>query len=253
MTPFTTGSGRPVTVAAHGLGATLAQTRSLLGGVPGTKVFPVARGHAGAPDPTTGGYGELAADLRAVADSCGATQALGVSLGAATLLRSLVETPDRWERLVLFLPATFARAGGAQRPALARDPEVVAAAVRAELPTDLSGPLVDAYVRDRTAALLASSGLATLVAGLGEPPVPDARVLRAVTADVLVLAQDGDLVHPAQVAREIVEALPRARLVVFEQPGVVFRERARLRSLIVGHLAAPDGCTGAPPLGGFGG
>jgi hypothetical protein len=33
-----------------------------------------------------------------------------------------------------------------------------------------------------------------------------------------------------------VGVLPRARLVVFDQPGVVFRDRARLRGLISGLL-----------------
>jgi pimeloyl-ACP methyl ester carboxylesterase len=67
--------------------------------------------------------------------------------------------------------------------------------------------------------------------------VPDRTALAAVSADVLVLAQEGDPLHPADVGRQLAAVLPRARLVVFEHPGVVFRERARLRELISSHLA----------------
>ena len=49
---------------------------------------------------------------------------------------------------------------------------------------------------------------------------------------MLLLAQEGDPLHPAQVARELAAVLPRARLVVFDRPGVVFRERERLRALV---------------------
>jgi hypothetical protein len=38
------------------------------------------------------------------------------------------------------------------------------------------------------------------------------------------------------VAEAVAAALPRARLEVFARPGVLFRERARLRALVVGHL-----------------
>ena len=63
-------------------------------------------------------------------------------------------------------------------------------------------------------------------------PVGNRTALSAATAEVLVLAQEGDPLHPAQVARELVGVLPRSRLTVFERPGVVFRERSRLRALL---------------------
>jgi 3-oxoadipate enol-lactonase len=222
-------------VAAHGFGGSVAETRPLLSGVPGTKVFPVARGHLDRPAAT--GYQDLADDLRAVADEHGATQALGVSMGAHALLRLLSQTPDRFTRVVLFLPATI------DTPLVRRDDafDDSEAGVRAELPADLEG--VEAYVRARAAYLQASSGLAALRSALTpDVPVVSRAVLAAVTADVLLLAQEGDPVHPAQVARELASLLPRVRLQVFDRPGVAFRERARLRGLISGHLgAAPNG------------
>lgn len=247
LTTLVTGTGVPVTVVAHGLGATLPQTRALLGGVPGTKVFPQARGHGSAPAPSTPGYGELAADLARVADSQGATQALGISMGAATILRLLSSDPTRFDRVVLFLPASLDgprrdEEGLSRTSVLATalrtgDRVAALALVRRELPGDLSGPLVEAYVDARVDFLLASPALPDLFDALaGDRAVPDRGVLSAVTADVLVLAQEGDALHPAQIGRDLVTVLPHARLVVFDRPGVVFRERRRLRGLIVDHL-----------------
>ncbi len=238
-----TGAGAPVTVVAHGLGASISETRPLLSGVPGTKVFFQARGHGDAPVPLHPGYAELAADLTGIADSRRATQALGVSLGAHTILRAMTEGRP-FDRVVLFLPAALDTArdpNGVRRLAHLttalgnRDLAAVQALVRAELPPDVDA---EPYVASRAAFLLASPGLPALLAALADdPPVPDRAALSAVTADVLVLAQEGDPLHPAAVARELVALLPTARLVVFDRPGAVFHERARLRELICAHLS----------------
>lgn len=235
-----TGAGSPITLVAHGLGASLPESRALAGSLPGTRLFPQARGHGTAPAPVRPGYGELADDLLLVADGHAATQALGTSMGAHTLLRLLSVHPDRFERLVLFLPAaidTPVRRGPGLADALrARDREAVLAAVRQEL-LGLEGPQVAAYAAARVDFLLASPGLPALLAALPDDvPLRDRSLLASVTAEVLILGQEGDLLHPAHVARELAAALPRAELVIFEQPGAAFRERARLRSLISGHL-----------------
>lgn len=61
------GSGRPVTLFAHGLGASIAETRPLAAGVHGTRVFGHARGH-GRSAAARPSYPGLAADLRLLAD-----------------------------------------------------------------------------------------------------------------------------------------------------------------------------------------
>lgn len=244
-----TGTGDPVTVVAHGLGASVAETRPLLTGVAGTRVFYAARGHGGSPLPDGElDYEVLGDDLERVADDCGATRALGVSMGAGALLSLLARRPDRFERVVLVLPAALDRPRtdeavrrlGALADALdAGDAAEVERHVAQEVPADLRDePGVAAYVRARTAHLLASPGVAVAVRSLpAVTPVPDASRLAAVSAEVLLLAQEGDPLHPAQVARDLAAVLPKARLVVFDRPGMVLRERTRLRQLVPAALA----------------
>jgi 3-oxoadipate enol-lactonase len=239
VTTLVTGTGAPVTVVAHGFGASLAETRPLLRGVPGTRVLLQARGHGDAPAPVAPGYAELADDLVRVADEHRATQALGVSMGAGTVLRLLSQSPDRFAKVVLFLPSALDQprhpvpGAAALAAALgAGDVDGVRAAVRAEVPDGQ-----EAYVAARTAFLLASPHLPALLAGLAaDRPVPDRSVLASVTADVLVLAQEGDPLHPVEVARDLAAALPTGRLVVFAEPGALFRERTRLLDLVAAHL-----------------
>src|SRR3954452_15943123 len=105
-----TGSGDPVTVFAHGLAGSIAETRPLGSGVEGTRVFLHFRGHGASSAPESPWtYPALAAELRAVADHVGATRALGVSLGAGALTTLLGESPERFDRVVFFLPAVIDR------------------------------------------------------------------------------------------------------------------------------------------------
>lgn len=243
-----TGAGSPVTVAAHGLGASVAETRPLLGGVSGTRVFYAARGHGGSSLPDEPfDYRTLGRDLEQVADAHDASQALGVSMGAGALLSLLARRPDRFSRVVLFLPAAIDRPrqdDAVRRVAElaaaldAADPVEVERQVLAELPADLRAlPAVQAYARSRAGFLLSSPGVAVALRALPrETPVEDASRLASVSAQVLLLAQEGDPLHPAQVARDLAALLPRARLVVFDAPGVVFRDRSRLRAEITGFL-----------------
>ncbi|HUR15256.1 MAG TPA: hypothetical protein VM097_12275 [Mycobacteriales bacterium] len=212
----------------------------------GTKAFVQARGHgrAWAGEP---GYQVLADDLLSEADRLGATRAVGVSLGAGALLRLLSQHPTRFDRVVLLLPVALdiaglpaVRRGGALAGALrARDRAAVERLVRSELPDTGSG--LGDYVAARTELLLAADVLPLLDALTREAPVADRASLAAVTAEVLVLGQEGDDVHPAAVAREVAAAMPSARLVAFARPSPLVHERFRLRSLITGHLDGPTG------------
>ncbi|MDO3703883.1 alpha/beta hydrolase [Micromonospora sp. C28SCA-DRY-2] len=238
-----TGAGDPVTVFAHGLGNGIATTRPFGSGVTGRKLFFQFRGH-GRSDAPPGpwSYLDLARDLRAVADLGGATRAFGASLGAGALCRLLAESPERFDRLVFFLPAVLDRPRGeiaqARLTALldaveSGDASAVAEVVSVELPPGVRNtPAGWAYLRQRLDQLL-RDGLAPGLASLPEQvPLRDAGVLAAVTAPALVIGCAGDDLHPVEVAEQLAAALPAATLHVYDRPGVLWTERADLRSRI---------------------
>ena len=237
------GTGEPVTVFAHGVSASIPETRPLAGGILGTRVFLHFRAH-GASEALDERYDypALAGDLRAVADAAGATRALGVSMGSAALMHLLLETPDRFERAVLFLPAIldqprsdvgFERLERMADLIDAEDADDLAAELAEDLPEDLRHrPHVDRFVRDRAESLVGTQ-LGELMRVLpGEVPVPDRAELARLKLPVLVVAQEGDEVHPASVAREIAEALPNARLEVFTEGSALWDNRRTLRKLL---------------------
>ncbi len=238
-----TGVGTPVTVFAHGLGHGIAETRPLGSAVAGKRVFFQFRGHGESSSPRGAwDYGDLARDLRAISDMTGATRALGVSLGAGALCRLLAETPDRFEKVVMFLPAVLDR----PRPEAARrrlvnlleainsgDLPTVANAVVEEIPPSArNGASGWAYVRQRLNTLMntgLSSGLLTLP---DQVPVPDVGLLRDVSAQVLVIGCIGDDLHPSSVAEQLAAVLPDVRLHIYNRPAVLWHERADLRERI---------------------
>jgi pimeloyl-ACP methyl ester carboxylesterase len=243
-----TGTGTPATVFAHGLGNGIAETRPLGSGVPGRKIFFQFRGHGRSTAPAgPWSYADLAADLAAVADFGGASRALGVSLGAGALCRLLVDRPDRFERLVFFLPAVLDEVRG--EPARQRltallaavesgDAAQVAEAVAAEVPPAVRNtPAGWAFFRQRIEQLT-GDGLAPALASLPDQvPVPDRDRLAAVAAPALVIGCQGDELHPVPVAEALAGALPKAVLHVYDKPGVLWTARADLRDRIASFLA----------------
>jgi pimeloyl-ACP methyl ester carboxylesterase len=206
----TTGSGTPVTVFAGGLGGTIAETRALGSGVSGTKAFFDFRGHgaSGVPDDGDWSYAALIRDLRTVADATSATRAVGMSMGAAAILGVLAETPARFDRIVLYLPAIL------DEP-------------RADAPT---------LPNERVAGVVPAAVTGLLHALATTSPVPDRAVLAHVTAPVLVVGQEGDPTHPARIAREVAAALPNATLHVFDEPGGLATHRAAVRAAVSAFL-----------------
>jgi pimeloyl-ACP methyl ester carboxylesterase len=244
---LTTGSGRPVTVFAHGLAGGIAETRPLGSGVSGRRVFFQFRGHGrSAAPPGRWTYLDLARDLRAIADLHGATRALGVSLGAGALCRLLADNPNRFEKVVFFLPAVLDQLrprAAAQRltnllaAVEAEDAAAVADVIALEAPPQMRNtPAVWSYLRQRVEQLM-RDGLAEGVAELpGQVALTDRAALGEVTASALVLACRGDELHPVEVAEDLAAALPGATLHVYDRPGVLWTDRADLRERIAGFL-----------------
>lgn len=242
------GSGAPVTVLAHGVSASIEDTRFLGSGVRGTRTFLHFRGHGPSGDPEDGyDYAGARRDLRAVADHVGATAAVGISMGAGAIIGMLEETPDRFERIVLVLPAGLdqPRTDGSMASlyehaaVLERgDVDEVTQLLQSGLPEDLAAlPEIRRLMAERAVRQLANPGLVRALRGLpSTPPVSDREALRRVTARCLVIAQEDDETHPASVAREIAEVVPGSELHVFPRPYSMLRERDTLRDLVAGLL-----------------
>jgi len=239
------GEGSPVTVFAHGLGGSSAETRPLARTVGGTRVLLDLRGH-GESDALPGGwdYDLLADDLLGVADAVGADRAVGLSLGGGALLRALSRDPARFTRIAFVMPAALdgLRTDGATQR------------VR------LLGDAIDAGDVDRVTAILLSEvpaearerrGVATLVARRAQQltarpaprplhedrPLTDRALLAAVRVPALVIAQEGDPLHPVVVAQELCEALPSCELLVLPPGGVFWSASREAREALAGHLA----------------
>ncbi len=61
-------------------------------------------------------------------------------------------------------------------------------------------------------------------------------MLARVTAPALVIAAEGDELHPVEVAEQLAAVLPRATLHRYDRPGVLWTERADLRRRIADFL-----------------
>jgi pimeloyl-ACP methyl ester carboxylesterase len=243
------GVGDPVTVFAHGLAADIATTRPLGSAVLGRRVFFHFRGHGRSdapPGPWT--FDDLARDLRAIAGLSGAGRALGVSLGAGALCKLLASSPDRFERVVLYLPAPL---DGVRPPAVrdrftrllaavaSGEAAAVADVVTAELPGAVRNtPAGWSHLRQRVEQLL-RDGLADDLETLWDSPaLPDPEVLRAFSGRALVIGCLGDEAHPAGVAQRLADVMPGAELYVYDRPGLLWSRRQDLRDRISGFLNA---------------
>jgi 3-oxoadipate enol-lactonase len=238
-----TGVGEPVTVFAHGLAGDISGTRPLGSAVAGRRVFFHFRGHGRSEAPPgPWSFADLADDLRGVADLAGATRAVGVSMGAGALCRLLADTPDRFERVVLYLPAPI---DGNRPPAAVTRLErllaaietgeaaPVAEAVEPELPPSVRNtPTGWSYLRQRVEQLL-EDGLAPALDTLWRAPaVPDESALRAFRGQALVIGCVGDEVHPVAVAERLARLLAGAQLHVYDRPAVLWTNRRELRDRI---------------------
>ncbi|HJT38085.1 MAG TPA: alpha/beta hydrolase [Actinomycetota bacterium] len=227
------GSGVPVTVFAHGVTSSIAELKPLAARAPGTRVLFDFRGHGRSESPdAAAGYDHAAMrrDLAHVADRYEATQAFGVSMGAGALMSILEEEPDRFERLVFFIPASIDvpnEGSPVAFPAMAHMletyplEEVVARTIDApaQAPLFATRPYWRALWRDRIMRMNATGIPRALRAYVsGTYPVKDADALRQVRAPALILAHEHDPVHDAKIARRLAALLPNATLKVWPEP-----------------------------------
>jgi pimeloyl-ACP methyl ester carboxylesterase len=243
---ITTGSGSPATVFAHGLAGSIETTRPFGSGVRGSRTFFHFRGGSAAVE-TPWRYAGLADELRAVADYVGATQALGVSMGAGALCSLLAHTPLRFERLVFVMPAVLDRPR--TDDALdrlvemaqcvdSRDVQSLTVLLLAGEPVAMRHqPAVQLWCRRQAAAMVGTPVSRALRALPTAVPLADGGVLAAVTAPALVIAQEEDPAHPVWVAEQLAASLPDAHLEVMAPGGIMWRHRALVRDLVGGFLS----------------
>ena len=239
------GEGGPVTVFAHGVGGSIAETRPLATRVAGTRVLLDFRGH-GDSDPTEGGwdYDTLADDLLVVADQVGATQAVGLSLGSGALLRALSRDPARFDKLAMVLPAAVdsTRRDGATARLLrlgsaidAQDARAVASVLLEEVPPEVRERRgVEALLLRRAGQLITRPAPAPA----GEDrPLPDWSLLAQIAAPTLVVSQEADSLHPADLASDLQAALPAAHLLALPAGGVFWTAAREVQQALALHLS----------------
>ena len=238
------GGGGPVTVFAHGLGGSVAETRPLATRVPGTRVLLDFRGHGDSALLDDGwDYDLLADDLLSVADAVGASQAVGLSLGAGALLRALSRDPSRFAKVAFVLPAAIddLRRDGATERLLrlgdaitAQDARAVADILLEELP---------AVTRERRgveALVLRRASQLVLKPAPGprseDRPLHSRSVFGEILCPALVLAQTDDPLHPSDLAVELAGLLPASELVVLAEGGVFWTAARDAQAALARHL-----------------
>lgn len=238
------GAGLPVTVFAHGLGGSVAETRPLAARVGGTRVLLDFRGHGASADLTDGwDYDLLAADLLAVADATGASRAVGLSLGAGALLRLLSHDPVRFAKVAFVLPAAIdgtRRDGATLRlrelgEAIDRgDPAAAAALMLRELPEPVrSRRGVEALLTRRAAQLVTRPAPQPRY---DDRPLNDRAALSAIGCPALVVGQADDPLHPLALANELADALAGGRLLALPAGGVFWTAAAQTQTALAHHL-----------------
>ena len=220
------GDGEPVTVVAHGLTNSCRELAAFTPFLDGTAVRFDFRGHgrSSVPEPGAYGFADFARDLEAVADAYGATRAIGTSLGAGAITNVVAREPDRFDKVVFLLPAALdvalADHAGYDRVAelletLGKDQAIET--ILAE------GGRAAAYERApwlRELDLLLWQdmnpvGVARAIREVvRDVALPDREALRAVRAPTLIIAREGDAIHPVALAHVLVELMPNADLIL---------------------------------------
>jgi pimeloyl-ACP methyl ester carboxylesterase len=246
------GAGEPVTVLAHGLTNNRNELAAFTPLVPGTKIRFDFRGHgrSTAPaDETAFTFGDFARDVDAVAESFGATVAVGTSLGAGAIGNLVCRVPDRFRRMVWLLPAGLdmpfpladryhALAGSLE----GRTSQEVLQAVLDD-PTRVARYLETPWRLEVDRVLWQHDdpdGLARAINGVVEDrPIPDRGMLRGVGIPTLIVCIEGDEIHPAELGRILADLLPDAELIVFRSQQHLFEKVpelvARVSSFIAGN------------------
>lgn len=244
------GQGEPVSVLAHGLTNNRNELAAFTPLVPGTKVRFDFRGHGRSSAPASGyRFEDFARDVDAVAETFGATVAVGTSLGAGAIGNLVCRQPDRFERMVWLLPAgldmPFPLAGRYHELAgdlEGKSPEEALGAVLND-PRRLAQYVETPWRLEIDKMLWQHQdpdGLARAIHGVVDDwPIPDRELLRKVEVPTQIVCIERDEIHPAELGRILAGLLPNAELIEFASQQELFEHVpelvARVSSFIAGN------------------
>lgn len=241
------GSG-PVVVSAHGLSSSRASAHEAGMDFAGladhgrTVVEYDARGHGlstGRPIAADYRWPRLAGDLLALAMEVSPEapiDAIGASMGCATILFAVIDAPERFRRLVLVIPPTAWEtrvliASGYELQASLVEQKGIAALLEmsADFPNPPAMPPELRLTPDVDESLLP-----TVFRGAAQSDFPPAEQLADITQPVLILAWAGDPGHPVSTSEKLMALLPTAELHIAQSPADV----AKWVALAEGFLSA---------------
>lgn len=226
----------PVVVALHGLSSSRAGEQaggffdwSPVAGTGRTLVRYDARGHGrstGRAEPADYAWGALARDLVTLLDIVSPgrpVDAIGVSMGAGTLLHAVLRRPERFRRLALVIPPTAwatraTQADSYRQLATMAEQQGYDAVVRAmsafgTLPLLEAGGWATPPPPDIGPALLPA-----VFRGAAGTDLPDPEALAAVRHPVLLALWVGDPGHPVSTAQLLHDLLPQSALTLLDTP-----------------------------------
>jgi len=220
------GEGEPVAVVAHGLTNHCRELIQFMPFIPGTKVRFCFRGHGHSSSPDHGyRFSDFARDVAAVADAYGADVAVGTSLGAGAIFNLLQDNPDRFRKLVFLLPAgldvPFQFKEKLLRTADLIDGKTLDQAIEAILSepdrvrTYLDYPWLRGFDEQMLQGLNTVGVPRAIREIVNDMPLRDRAVMGKVTAPTLLICREGDVIHPDEIGRALVEIMPNAELVMF--------------------------------------
>ncbi|MFC5830697.1 alpha/beta fold hydrolase [Nonomuraea insulae] len=226
------GSGR-LTIYAHGM--LLCQETEERQGLldwpplPGRRLIRYdARGHgrsSGRPINNDYAFDRLADDLLALLDHLkaeGPVDAVGASMGCATVLHAAVRAPHRFGRLVLLIPPRAWETRVDARRGYQAAADQIERDGRDAWVNSLRGLPLPPALADVTDFLadpdVADTLLPAVLRGLAGSDLPDRTALAVLSHPTLIIAWDKDSAHPLSTAREIAELIPGAELRITRTP-----------------------------------
>ncbi len=228
-----TGTGSPV-LWAHGMGSA-ANTQENAGQFDWRAVSKRhrlirfdARGHGhstGGVTPAEYTWPELSKDLLAVVDAVvdePSIDAIGTSMGTASIIYAALARPKRFRRLVLTTPPTiWETRPGANESRLASANLVETRGLKALEALNVNQPASPALADARryvTPVRCRADRYAAVLRGSAQTDLPAATTLAALKHPVLVLSWLGDPSHPVSSGEALAAALPNAEFHVASTP-----------------------------------